>query len=254
MSAYNITNPITNKPPITKILTYGVNKNEKTKINPPNKQNPFNEEQIVIEIYSALNQKNYDLLHEILTRLPQGEEITELLFKFIEELQKHNYTKSQLKAISTLLYRLSNIRYASVKLPKEFPNYSQVSIETIKRRELRELQNAQKIDLKIQEIVKNMITHYKLEIKNNKNYNSSNAGRLALKLRDILLSFIIEYTRPESNNTLEDESVFPPDATTENIWSKGVRELFGKKMNNNPPLLLHKNQKNAVLPWQEIRR
>ena len=45
-----------------------------------------------------------------------------------------------------------------------------------------------------------MITHYKLEIKNNKNYNSSNAGQLALKLKIILFSFIIDYTRPESES------------------------------------------------------
>jgi hypothetical protein len=99
-----------------------------------------------------------------------------------------------------------------------------------------------------------MITHYNLEIKNNKNYNSSNDGRLALKLRDILLSFIIEYTKPESNNTLEVKSVFPPGVTSGNSWSEAYEKIYGKKMNNNPTHFLRRKRKNAVLPWQEIRR
>jgi len=257
MSAYNITNPITYKPPITKIFTYGVNKNEIPKINPPNIQNPFDEEKTVAEIYSAIKNKDYNKLFEILSNLPNFEEITKLCNSLVEELKKHKYTSSQLNAISTLLYRLSNIKFANVELPKEFPNYSLVSIETIKRKEL---QNAQKIDLKIQEIVKNMITHYNLDIKNNKNYNKSNDAQLALKLRNILFSFIIDYTQPESSKLLEVQSVFPPGAignkrsTNKNIWSKGVRELYGEKMNNISPLYLRRNQKNAVLPGQKIGR
>jgi hypothetical protein len=229
----NITNHIF-PPHIKNILTnYGVNKNESPTINPPNKENPFNEKEIVAEIYSALYNKKYDLLFHILSRLPNFNEITELYLSFVRELQKYNYTDSQLKAISTLLYRLSNIKFASVKSPKPFPLHSIPSILYITRN--KELKNAKKIDSKIKEIVKNMITYYKLEIKNNKNYNSSNDGRLALKLRNILLSFIIEYTKPESNNTLEVKSVFPPVATRnqrppgENRWSEGVRILLGEK-------------------------
>ena len=173
-------------------------KNEKPIINPPNIENPFNEEKIVLEILSALDKKEYDLLYEILVRLPNFFKITELLIQFIEELQKHNYTFSQLMAISTLLYRLSNIKFARVELSKPFPLHSIPSIENIKIN--KELKNAKEIDSKIQEIVKNMITHYKLEIKNNKNYNSSNAEQLALKLKRILFSFIIDYTQPESES------------------------------------------------------
>ena len=230
----SITNPIIH-PPIKNIFkSYGVNKNESPIINPPNKKNPFNEKEIVAEIYSALDNKNYNLLSAILSRLPNYEEITALFISIVQELHKNTYTNSQLKAISTLLYRLSNIKFASVESPKPFPLHSIPSIANITRN--KELKNAKKIDSKIKEIVKNMITYYKLEIKNNKNYNSSNDGRLALKLWNILLSFIIEYTKPESNNTLEVKSVFPPVATTENKWSEGLRELFGKKMNNNSPL------------------
>jgi hypothetical protein len=104
-------------------------------------------------------------------------------------------------AISTLLYRLSNVNFVSVELPKSFPLHSIPSIANIKRN--KELKNAKKIDSKIQEIVKNMITHYDIEIINNKNYNSSNAGQLALKLKNILLSFIIDYTKPESSEPLK---------------------------------------------------
>ena len=212
-------------------------KNESPIINPKNKENPFNEEQIVAEIYSALNNKDWDLLFEILERFPNFKEITELYFQFIEELQKNKYTMSQLMAISTLLYRLSNIKFVSVILPKDFPNYSQAAISNIFKS--KQSNQYEFIDSKIQEIVKNMIRYYKLEIKNNKNYNSSNAGQLALKLRDILLSFIIDYTQPESSKKLEVESVFPPvgirnqGTLGENKWSEGVRQLFGKKMNNN---------------------
>ncbi len=178
--------------------------------------------------------------------MPNFKEITKLLIQFIEELQKHDYTFSQLIAISTLLYRLSNIRFARVELSKPFPLHSIPSIENIKIN--KELKNAKEIDSKIQEIVKNMITHYKLEIKNNTNYNSSNAEQLALKLKRILFSFIIDYTRPESSETLEVNSGFPPVLIRnqrplgKNRWSEGVRKLFGKKMNNNKLPQLHLNQ------------
>ena len=126
MNAYNITNPLKNQLPITKILTnYGVNKNESLIINPPN------EEQFVSEIYSALKKKNYDLLSSILDRLPNFKKITTLFNSLVQELQKNDYTMSQLMAISTLLYRLSNIRFVSVILPKEFPNHSQADISNI---------------------------------------------------------------------------------------------------------------------------
>jgi len=241
MSAYNITNPI--KLPITKIFTYGVNKNEIPKINPPNIQNPFDEEKTVAEIYSAIKNKDYNKLFEILSNLPNFEEITNLYISLIHEVKEHDYTFSQLLAISTLLYRLSNIRFANVILPTPFPLHSIPSIANILRN--KNLKNAKKIDSKIKEIVKNMITHYNLEIKKNESYNTSNAGRLALKLKNILLSFIIDYTRPESSEPLEVQSVFPPYAiknkNENNMWSKGVRKLFGEKMNNISPLLLRRN-------------
>jgi len=209
MSAYNIINPITIEPKEIKYIfknTYEKNTNE------PITNPRFDEEKIIEEIYFALDKKKYDLLFEILSNLPKFKQINELYSSIVKELKKHDYTFSQLMAISTLLYRLSNINFPNVKLPEEFPNYSQVSIETIKRKINKELQNAQKIDLKIQEIVKNMITHYKLEIKNNKNYNNSIDDQLALKLRNILFSFIIDYTRPESNEPLFVKSAFPPGA------------------------------------------
>jgi len=233
MSAYNITNPIEAQP-ITKILTnYGVKKNKSPITNPSNIQNPFDEEKTVAEIYSALDKKEYNLLFKILNRLPNFEEITGLLIKFMEELKEHDYTMSQLLAISKLLYRLSNIRFVSVILPKEFPNYSLAAISNIFKN--KQPNQYEFIDSKIKEIVKNMITHYKLEIKNNRNYNSSNAEQLALKLKRILFSFIIDYTKPESSEPLFVKSAFPPGAirnqisTKENMWSKGVRKLYGKK-------------------------
>ena len=135
--------------------------------------------------------------------MPNFNKITELYFSFVQELQKYNYTDSQLKAISTLLYRLSNIKFATV----EFPNHSQAAISNIFKN--KQPNQYKFIDKKIKEIVKNMITHYHLEIKNNRNYNyASNDGRLALKLKKILFSFIIDYTRSESSETLSVKSNF----------------------------------------------
>ena len=215
MSNYNIIKSI-EPPPIIELLgpNYGVKKNESSKINQKKIENLFKEKKIVLEISSAIENKDYNLLYRILDSLPNFEDISELYLSFIKELRKHKYTLSQLMAISTLLYRLSNIKLASVKLPKTFPLDSIPSIANILRN--KELRNAKKIDLKIKEIVKNMITHYKLEIKNNRKYNyASNDGRLALKLKNILFSFIIDYTQPESSKPLEVKSVFPPDATIE---------------------------------------
>ena len=180
---------------ISYLLNKSYEKNESTIIKPKHNEKPFKEEEIVAQIFLALDKKKYKLLNEILISLPQGQEITGLLFKFIEELQKNDYTVSQLMAISTLLYRLSNINFASVILPKEFPNHSQVAISNIFKN--KQPNQYEFIDSKIQKIVKNMITHYSLEIKNNTNYNTSNAGQIALKLKRILFSFIIDYTQSE---------------------------------------------------------
>jgi hypothetical protein len=166
-------------------------------INPKNIENPFPEEKTVAEIYSAINSKNYDLLYQILNRLPNFEDITKLCILFVEELRKNEYTMTQLLAISTLLYRLSNIKFATVELPEQFPNHSKSSISNIYKN--KQPNHYEYIDEKIKEIVKNLISHYSLDIKNNNKYNRSNAGQLALKLKKILFSFIIDYTRPESN-------------------------------------------------------
>jgi hypothetical protein len=234
----NITNPIIH-PHIKKILTnYGVKK--EFNLSQPNKKNLFNENEIVLQIYSAINknnnkkekEKDYNELMQILQRLPNYEHITELLFKFIEELQNNTYTISQLLAISTLLYRLSNINFATVELPQQFPNHSRESISNIN---INKQPNHYKyIDKKIQEIVKNMITHYHLEIKNNRNYNyASNDGRLALKLKKILFSFIIDYTRPESSNTLFVKSIFQTEKKLRNYAEKHP-EMMPRIIGNNP--------------------
>ena len=161
--------------------------------NPKNIKNPFPEEKTVDEIYSAINIKNYDLLYQLLDRLPNFKNIFDIYILVVAELQKNEYTISQLLAISTLLYRLSNIKFATVELPEQFPNHSQASISNIRNKKPN---GYEYIDEKIKEIVKNLISHYSLDIKNNKNYNLSNAGQLALKLKKILFSFIIDYTRP----------------------------------------------------------
>ena len=171
--------------------------NFKPIINPKNNENPFPEKNTVDEIYSAINSKNYDLLYQILNRLPNFINIFDIYILVVEELRKNEYTKSQLMAISTLLYRLSNIKFATVELPEQFPNHSKSSISNIYKN--KQPNHYEYIDEKIKEIVKNLISHYSLDIKNNKKYNRSNAGQLALKLKKILLSFIIDYTRPESN-------------------------------------------------------
>jgi hypothetical protein len=59
----------------------------------------------------------------------------------------------------------------------------------------RELKNYKKIDAKIKEIVKNLISHYNIDIKSNNKYNNTSNGKLALKLQNILLSFIIDFTK-----------------------------------------------------------
>ena len=175
--------------------------------NPKNIKNPFPEEKTVDEIYLAINIKNYDLLYQLLDRLPNFKNIFDIYILVVAELQKNKYTISQLLAISTLLYRLSNIKFATVELPEQFPNHSQASISNIYKN--KQPNHYEYIDEKIKEIVKNLISHYMLEIKNNRNYNyASNDGRLALKLKKILFSFIIDYTRPESSETLSVKSNF----------------------------------------------
>lgn len=120
----------------------------------------------------------------------------------------------QLWAIAQLLYRLSNVNLVNVELPKPFPIKSIPSIANILRN--RELKSSTKIDIKIKEIVKNLISCYNIEIKRNNQYNKNNTGKIALKLQNILLSFIIEYTRPESSEPLEVIALFPPDYTIAN--------------------------------------
>jgi hypothetical protein len=211
---------------------------------PENRENLFPEKEIVLEIYGNLSKPNYNELYLILNRLPNFINILDIYILVVEELRKNEYTMTQLLAIAQLLYRLSNVNFVNVELQKPFPINSIPSIMNIYKN--RELKNSKKIDTKIKEIVKNLISHYNIDIKrNNKNNNTSN-GKLALKLKNILLSFIIDYTRPESSKTLEVKSVFPHDVTrnqtspSENIWSKGVRELYGEKMNNYPPHFLRR--------------
>ena len=177
-------------------------------------RNPFSEENLVADIYLALTKNNgnkYDKVFQILDRLPTFRSITGLYISLIEELDKHTYTNRQLMTIAQLLYRLSNVNLVNVESPKPFPINSIPSIANILRN--KELKNSTKIDTKIKEIVKNLISHYKIDIKSNNNYNKTNTGKLALKLQNILLSFIIEYTKPESSEPLSVKSAFPRGAT-----------------------------------------
>ena len=169
--------------------------------NPKNIKNPFPEEKTVDEIYLAINIKNYDLLYQLLDRLPNFKNIFDIYILVVAELQKNKYTISQLLAISTLLYRLSNIKFATVELPEQFPNHSQASISNIYKN--KQPNHYEYIDEKIKEIVKNLISHYNIDI-----IKRNNTGKFALKLQNILLSFIIEYTRPESSETLSVKSNF----------------------------------------------
>ena len=177
-------------------------------INPENIENPFPEENTVAKIYSAINLKNYYSLYQLLDRLPNFQNILNIYTLVVDELLKNEYTMSQLMAISTLLYRLSNIKFATVELPKEFPSHSQTSISNIYKN--KQPNHYEYIDKKIQQIVKNLISHYNLDIKNNNKYNRNKEGQLALKLKKILFSFIIDYTRPESSEPLVVQSLFPP--------------------------------------------
>ena len=120
----------------------------------------------------------------------------------------------QLWAIAQLLYRLSNFNFVDVESPRTFPSHSFSSIANISRN--KELKNS-KIDIKIKEIVKNLIKHYDIDLKSYKNNNTTtNTGRLTLKLKNILYNFIIEYTKPESSEPLFVESAFPIGATIAN--------------------------------------
>jgi hypothetical protein len=172
-------------------------------------KNPFSEEDIVADIYLALDQKKYQELFQILNRLSSFDSIINLYFSFVEELEKHTYTMQQLWAIAQLLYRLSNFNFVDVESPKPFPINSIPSIANILRN--RELKNSKKIDIKIKEIIKNLIKYYNIDIKRN-----TNTSKLALKLQNILLSFIIDYTRPERSEPLVVQSLFPPGATIAN--------------------------------------
>ena len=177
-------------------------------------KNLFSEVDFVADIYLALYKKGYDKVFQILNRLPTFDSITDLYTSFVEELKKHEYTMQQLWAIAQLLYRLSNVNLVDVELPKPFPINSIPSIANILRN--RELKSSTKIDIKIKEIVKNLIKHYNIDIKRNNQYNKNNTGKIALKVQNILLSFIIEYTRPESSEPLEVIALFPPDYTIAN--------------------------------------
>ena len=140
----------------------------------------------------------------------------------------------QLLAIAQLLYSLSNANLVDVELPQQFPNHSQASISNIYKN--KQPNHYEYIDKRIQQIVKNIISHYRLDIKNNNKYNQSNASQLALKLKKILLSFIIDYTRPESSEPLEVQSIFPRGATI-----KQMQQI----MKNNPemmPTFIKKNE------------
>jgi hypothetical protein len=181
---------------------------------PENRENPFPEEEIVLKIYGNLSNHKYDKLYQILDRLPNFNQISELYFSLIEEIQKNEYTMSQLMAIAQLLYRLSNIQLAKVILPEQFPNHSLASISNIYKN--KQPNNYEFIDKKIKQIVKNLISHYNLDIKNNNKYNRNKSGQLALKLKKILFSFIIDYTRPGNSEPLVVQSLFPPGATIAN--------------------------------------
>jgi hypothetical protein len=158
--------------------------------------NPFPEGKTVYKIYSAINKKDYNELNNLLKKMPNFIDIEKIYSSLSDELEKNDYTMSQLMAISTLLYRLLNIKFVNVELPEQLPNHSENTISNISKRTPNKYKY---IDKKIKEIVKNLILHYKLDIKNNSKYNRNNAGnQLALKLKKILFSFIIEYTRPSS--------------------------------------------------------
>ncbi len=98
-------------------------------------------------------------------------------------------------AIARLLYRLSNLNHVNVELPETLPQNSLLSIANILRNKGK-LNHSKTIDAKIKEIIKNIISHYKIEIKHNEEYNNNNNGRLALKLKKILYNFIVDYTKP----------------------------------------------------------
>lgn len=176
--------------------------------------NSFNEKKFVAVIYFALDQKNYDKLLEILSRLPTFEPIKQLYLSFVEELKKHTYTMQQLWAIAQLLYRLSNLNFVNVESPRMFPIIIIQSIKNIL--ENRELKNPAHIDAKIKEIIKNLIQHYNIDLKSYKNNNTNNTGRLTLKLKNILYNFLIDYTSPKYSEPLLAQSLFKPNATIEN--------------------------------------
>jgi hypothetical protein len=188
--------------PIESVITYIFKNNKKSKVNKKN-YNPKNqfknqvkEQNTVLEIYDKLYHKNYEhLLSVTIASLSSAEDIDDLLKNFFDELKKYEYTNSELMAISTLLYRLANIRFVNVELPEQFPNHSRNAISNIRNKKPNDYKY---IDRKIKEIVKNLISHYKLDIKNNSKYNSSIPNQLALKLKKILFSFIIDFTRPSS--------------------------------------------------------
>jgi hypothetical protein len=205
-------------------------------------KNLFNEEGTVAKIYLSLDQKNYQELFQILNRLRTFEPIIELYFSFVEELRKHTYTNQQLLAIARLLYRLSNLDNVNVELPETLPKNSLLSIANILRNKGK-LNHSFRIDAKIKEIIKNIISHYKIEIKRNNKYNNTNTGRLALKLKIILYNFIVDYTKPESS-----EPLFPRDSTRNqtlkllkipgkknmnNGWSQGIKRSLEKMNLNN---------------------
>ena len=213
---FNITNLKPHLQPHAVENIFGVGVKYKKRINSSNTKNLFDEKKIVSKIYSALHNKNYDELFQILNSLSTFKPIIELYFSFIEELQEHTYTDQQLSAIARLLYRLSNLNFVvNVELPQLLPQPSLSSIANILRNK-GDLKKSKTIDIKIKEIIKNLIKHYNIDIKRNNQYNKNNTGKIALKVQNILLSFIIEYTRPESSEPLEVIALFPPDYTIAN--------------------------------------
>ena len=213
---------------------FGVGVNYKKPINSSNTKNLFDEKKIVSKIYSALHNKNYDELFQILNSLSTFKPIIELYFSFIEELQEHTYTDQQLSAIARLLYRLSNLNFVvNVELPQLLPQPSLSSIANILRNK-GDLKKSKTIDIKIKEIIKNIIEHYKIEIKHNREYNNTNNGRLALKLKKILYNFIVDYTEPESSEPLFVKSAFPRGAANRTRYFENQPEKMGRIIGNIP--------------------
>lgn len=154
-------------------------------------------------IYDALleenkkkqSDKNYENLSILLQKFQNFGDIKKLFFIFTIELEKNTYSETELMAIAQLLYRLTNINSVNVELKKPIPMNSIPSIANIIGNKT--LEKSKRFDQKIKEIVKNLISHYNIEIKKNDDYTNNNEGKLAKKLMNVLLSFIIDFTKKE---------------------------------------------------------